>query len=521
MNREARPISLLIAALGGEGGGVLTNWIVSAATACDLPVQSTSIPGVAQRTGATTYYLEIFPRPFRVLDGPEPVMGLYPAPGRVDIMVASEILEAARAMESGFITPDLTTLIASTHRVYAISEKSDLADGRYNRECIRGAIEVLTREQRCADFSALAEQENTALNAVLLGLIAGTGQLPIAAESLVEAIKERGVAVDANLRGFHAGLNWKPTLDRLDDGREKPASARLADELQQRIADTFPAELTDILQVGAARALDYQDADYAALYLDRARTVLPCDSVEQAYALCRETCRYLALWMTYEDIIRVADLKTRPERYARVRAEVRAEPGEPVLISEFLKPGVDELAAVLPATLGRRLRSQRERLAWMSFSLRVGSHTVLGHRLMRLLAGCRRWRRNSLRWQEEQALIERWLNAVRETAQVSYGLALETALCANLNKGYGETFDRGRENFMRILESLIEPALDGGVEPGVAERVKSARTAALGDDTGAGLQSVLRELPVTVVNRVQPEAGYSNQSGNITNRRIA
>lgn len=507
MKPEARPVSLLIAALGGEGGGVLTNWIVSAATACDLPVQSTSIPGVAQRTGATTYYLEIFPRPYSELDGCEPVLALYPAPGRVDIMVASELLEAARAMENGFITPDRTTLIASTHRVYAIAEKSDMADGRYDRECILGAMEALTRERRCADFAALAEQENTALNAVLLGLIASTGQFPIAAESLAEAIEERGVAVDANLRGFHAGLNWKPKQDLRGARQDEPRAVKLPSALGQRIADTFPAELRDLMQEGAKRTLDFQDEGYATLYLDRAQMVLPCDSVDQDYALCRETCRYLALWMTYEDIIRVADLKTRPERYARVRGEAEARPGEPVLINEYLKPGVDEVAAVLPAKLGRGLRERRERLAWMSFSLRVGSHTILGHRLMRLLACCRRWRPNSLRWEEEQALIERWLSAVRGTARVSYGLAVETALCANLNKGYGETFDRGRGNFIRILESLVEPAIADGVEADVAERVKSARTAALDDDTGAGLNSVLQKYPVRIIDRAQPEPG--------------
>ena len=57
----ARPITVLIAALGGEGGGVLASWLNRSATAQGLFVQSTSIPGVAQRTGATTYYAEIVP----------------------------------------------------------------------------------------------------------------------------------------------------------------------------------------------------------------------------------------------------------------------------------------------------------------------------------------------------------------------------------------------------------------------------------------------------------------------------
>ena len=49
-----RPISLLLCALGGEGGGVLSQWLVEAACIAGYPAQSTSIPGVAQRTGATT-----------------------------------------------------------------------------------------------------------------------------------------------------------------------------------------------------------------------------------------------------------------------------------------------------------------------------------------------------------------------------------------------------------------------------------------------------------------------------------
>ena len=125
MNAEtATPVSILIAALGGEGGGVLSNWLVESAMAAGFPVQSTSIPGVAQRTGATTYYLEIFPVPIDELGDREPVLTLTPGPGEIDLMIASELLEAGRAMQNGFISPDRTTLIASTHRLYSVAEKT-------------------------------------------------------------------------------------------------------------------------------------------------------------------------------------------------------------------------------------------------------------------------------------------------------------------------------------------------------------------------------------------------------------
>ena len=134
MIASPRPITLLIAALGGEGGGVLTNWIVSAAEQAGYPVQSTSIPGVAQRTGATTYYIEILPVLTGELDGKRPVLALTPGVGDIDIAVASELLEAGRTVANGFVTPDRTTFIGSLSRFYAMDEKIAMGDGRFDQD---------------------------------------------------------------------------------------------------------------------------------------------------------------------------------------------------------------------------------------------------------------------------------------------------------------------------------------------------------------------------------------------------
>ena len=125
---QLRPITIAVVALGGEGGGVLADWIVDLAQHGGYLAQATSVPGVAQRTGATVYYVELFPK--AQADGREPVLALMPVPGDVDVVLASELMEAARAVERGFVTPDKTLLISSTHRVFAMTEKIALADGR-------------------------------------------------------------------------------------------------------------------------------------------------------------------------------------------------------------------------------------------------------------------------------------------------------------------------------------------------------------------------------------------------------
>src|SRR5437867_10253104 len=145
---KVRPISIAVLALGGEGGGVLADWIVDLAEHCGCLAQATSVPGVAQRTGATVYYVELFPKNAAQAAGAAgraPVLALMPLPGDVDVVLASEPMEAARAVERGFVTPERTLLIASTHRVYAMTEKIALADGRADAAALSAACRDAAR----------------------------------------------------------------------------------------------------------------------------------------------------------------------------------------------------------------------------------------------------------------------------------------------------------------------------------------------------------------------------------------
>jgi indolepyruvate ferredoxin oxidoreductase beta subunit len=472
-----RSITVLVAALGGEGGGVMADWLMHAATACGYPAQATSIPGVAQRTGATTYYLEIFPAKRAELGGREPVMSLTPSPGNVDVMVASELLEAGRALQNGYVSPERTTLIASTHRIYATVEKMQMADGRFPEERVLEAARQLAKRAVLFDMRRLAEENATVINAVLFGAMAGSGALPLPREACEAAIRRAGKGAQASLRGFAAGFEIATGV------RPAPAAA----------PRPLPPETREILDLGAARLRDYQGEAYARLYLERLATL---GNVEPK--LIGEAGRELALWMSYEDIIRVADLKTRRSRFERVRNEVGAKDGEPVAIIDYLKPGVEELASLLPPSLGRRLVAWAERRGKLD-AYNVGMHVrtsgVGGYLLVRALAWLRPWRPRSLRYAEEQALIERWLAAVRAAAPHSTALALEIVACAGLLKGYGETHRRGKTNFLAILDSLVENPAAGDAAARAAA-IRNARVAALSDPEQKALEKTLGR-PVT------------------------
>ena len=506
MEPTQRPITILIAALGGEGGGVMADWIIAAATAEDYPVQSTSIPGVAQRTGATTYYIELYPVRAAELQGRRPVMTLAPAPADIDVMLASELLEAGRALLNGYVTPERTTLIASTHRIYTVEEKIALSDGRYDSERIVAAAGALAKRAILADFHKLAANTGAMINAALFGALAGSGALPLPRAACEEAIRSAGKGAEASLRGFalgYAAASEEPTTEATNAGanalaRSTDALARSTDvpaaSLSERVRRSFPAEVHEMIEQGVARVADFQDSDYAALYLDRLEPIVKLDRAQagaEPWKLTGETARFLALWMSYEDVIRVADLKSRRSRFERVRAEVQAKPGEPVRIVEYLKPGVEELAALLPPVLSRRIvawAGKRGLMHKLNIGLYVNSTSVTGFLMLRSLAVLRPLRRMTARYAEEQALIERWLSAI--AAAPAPELALEIALCGRLIKGYGDTNRRAKANFLRIFDTLIE----GGALPDARERAKAvhaAREGALADPEGRGLEATL------------------------------
>ncbi len=514
MSAPARPLTLLIAALGGEGGGVLTGWIVDAAGALGLPVQSTSIPGVAQRTGATTYYIEILPARWSELGERRPVLSLVPGAGDIDVMVASELLEAGRAIAGAFVTPERTTLIASTHRILAMTEKMAGGDGQFDIGRLLKAVEEHAQAHVLFDMEDTARQSGSVISAVMLGAIAGTGRLPIPPEAFAAAIRAEGKAVDANLRGFTAGLEavrrgTEASQPAPWEKRRQPARATL-EELERQAIETMPRAAIEIILEGVRRLAAYQDLAYAQLYLDRLAPIREADLGAAAGGkLLRETARHLAVRMSFEDVIRVAQAKTDPARLARIRADMQPAADEPLAVIDFFKPGIEEFCSILPPFLARPILAMSARRGWLGkvyWGMEVRSNSVAGFLRLKLLAKLRRWRRFTHRFAEEQAAIKAWLVLVGAAATQSTDLALEVADCARLIKGYGATHARGGANYRKIETRIIRPALAGSYTIPVAiDAVTAARTAALADPEGERLEQTLAEIERRGARRVAAE----------------
>lgn len=501
---QTNPITVAVLALGGQGGGTLADWLLEVAEYCGYLAQGTSVAGVAQRTGATIYYIEMFPEAAARAAGKQPVLALMPVPGNVDVVVAAELMEAGRAMMRGLVTPDRTALVASTHRIYAIGEKTAMGDGRARSADVLEAAGVRARTTVMFDMDALAQKTGSIISAVMLGAVAGSGLLPFPRDAYEAVLAADARARDSNLAAFAAGYDGA--------ARETPAvapvvapaaqTAQAASPAGQALLDRArafcPPELMAIVTPGLRKVVDYQDIAYGALYLDRLEPVVAFDrqlgGARLGWELARETARYLALWMTFEDVFRVADLKTRGARIARVREEVRAAPGQIVAVSEFMHPRVEEICDALPASLGAYiLRSPRLRGLLGRFfhhGRRVSTTSLSGFVMLYMLARLGRFRRRSLRFKTETARIEAWLAGVREAAGYSYELGVEVACCQRLVKGYGDTHARGLRNFDAVMG--VYRHVKGRTDAPTV--IRALRAAALGDEEGRALAAAISGL---------------------------
>lgn len=505
---QSRSIHIAILALGGQGGGVLVDWIVALAERAGWWTQATSVAGVAQRTGATIYYVELV----EPQGDKQPVMALMPAPGDVDIVLAAELMEAGRAVQRGLVTRDRTTVIASSHRAYSVPEKSAPGNGVADAARVQDTVRDEAKRLVIADMQELAVRHGSVISASLFGALAGSGALPFEAKTFEQVVRDSGVGVEASLAALRAAAQLAhdapaaaaPADPMFTAPRALPerSASRVLQPLLDRIRATFPREAWDWLGEGLARVADYQDSGYAREYLDRVARLhaagTAAGGAAHGHALTIEAARWIAVAMSYDDVIRVADLKTRVERFARVRREVKAADDDVLGTEEYFHPRLEEIAGLLPVRLAAWLERKPALRGWLAKRLdrgrRVHSNTVRGHAQLRLVAQLRRWRRGNARHQREMAHLDAWLAAAERALAVDYALAVEVLRCRRLIKGYSDTHARGSgrfERLMRAAELLRGDAASTGTS---AQQLASLRDAALHDAEGRALDERWRAL---------------------------
>lgn len=476
-------IKLACMAVGGQGGGVLTGWIEATARAQGYVVQATSVAGVAQRTGATIYYVEMAPADPA---GRQPVLSLAPSAGDVDILIAAEMMEVGRAILRGFVTPDRTVLIGSTHRALAVSEKVVPGDGIADSEEVRAAAEVAARHAILFDMDRMAIENGSVISATLLGALAGSGALPFPREAFEAAVRASGKGVEPSLRAFAAAFDAAVNPPEAAPAPPPPAPVPVAVD-DPRLAD-FPGD-REIAARGLAKVEAFQDRAYGEEYLALVRGIVALAPGHAALATA--AAKHVANAMAYDDVIRVAREKTLRSRFAHIAREMRLRDGQVMQVTDFMHPRAEELVGMLPAGIGARVEASPRlmRLIDRLFGKgrRIRSDSIRGYWMLHVVGSLRGRRRGMLRHRQEVAHRDAWLAQVRAAATRDPALAAELLNAHRLVKGYSDTHARGLSKFDRVMAGA---ALVAGRED-AADWTRRLIAAALQDEKGKSLDGAI------------------------------
>jgi indolepyruvate ferredoxin oxidoreductase beta subunit len=402
-------------------------------------------------------------------------------------------MEAGRAIQRGLVTPDRTTLIASTHRTFAVSEKEIPGDGMADSSAVTAAARAASRRFVAFDMAALADQAGSVVSSVLFGALCGTGVLPFPRSTFEATVSEAGIGVQGSLRGFALGfdaVDRVPEIVRLSPAAESilaPVGHAPFDALLARAAK-LPAAAHEMLAEGLRLVVAYQDIAYGATYLDAVEAI---SRLEKSGGLTETAAKYIARAMAYDDVIRVAALKTQPSRTGRVQQEMG---GQVIALTEFMHPRMEELLGLLTPRLATSIERHPRLVAALSRIFcgprRIRTDTIAGFLMLYIVAGLRGWRRRTLRHAREWARIDAWLTTIRSVAAEDPALAAELLANQRLIKGYSETHARGLDKFTRVMaaaDRLRE-------RPDAAGWVRRLRLAALKDEQGVAMEEALRTV---------------------------
>jgi indolepyruvate ferredoxin oxidoreductase beta subunit len=493
--------SIILAAVGGQGGGVLSEWVVTAAHRAGYQAQSISMPGMAQRGGATSLYLEIaIPEDAR--DTAPVVFSQYAFPRGVDVVLSQEYLELGRVLQAGY-THGGSTVVGSSHRLFAVTEKMPLWGGRTEQEALTELGHAFSGNFVVFDALDLARQrglDELAVNAILLGALAASRALPISTEQYRQAIQQTAIAVQPNQKAFDVGFAFVDSgghlqqrdkkdlnaseLAQTNRGKLRPAERDGYQRLVDEARSTCPAELQDVLVEALFQLCDYQDAAYARRLLDETSVVLRLES-GPPYELTRHFIRHLTPLLTYEDVIRVADFKTDPGRFEKIRRDFNVKHGDVYVLHDFFDPDMEELYGILPRSFVDRFVKPRDYQADESppsaVPFKANVHNLVGAFPMWFLKRWRPRRTSSFRYHHEMQFVDTYLGWVKEFTAADYQLGCLAARTGQMVKGYGRVRRRTRWATRRFVDDILRPTME--LEKPHVEAAGFSLTLVLGEES--------------------------------------
>jgi indolepyruvate ferredoxin oxidoreductase beta subunit len=468
--KRKQSLRVLIGTVGGQGGGVLSDWLIHGLLNANWNAVSIGLLGLSQRAGTVTYYCEASS------DKEEKIVNsMFAMPGDVNLFIGQELLELGRLLSAGYASNDCV-IVGNLGRTYTTLEKMPAENGVYDSSIITNAAEKLSPQNNylidAPAYVTAHHLQHLTSNAFLLGIVVASPVIDLPTEPFVKAIRDSEVNVKGNIQAFelgyqmfkdgkiHTGINQYQKEDQLLPNTTF-ASTSEADDLFEKIKSNCSKEITGSIEFACQRLEDYQDKAYVESYLEM------IDNLRSKSSVRAETVgafsKNAALWLSYEDIPRVGQLKTRPDRFAKVFKEHGIQSQHSVKITDYFVPDIEQLVGMLPRPLARLVKKIglifSDDFDNKSFPLRIQSTSVFGYWSLRLLSMGRYWRRSSLRHQYEMSKFNFWFDSLRKIQDESPAVAQIVAELGRVVKGYGHVRVKAINDLTVFIEIAVPQLL--------------------------------------------------------------
>ncbi|WP_316191711.1 MULTISPECIES: DUF6537 domain-containing protein [unclassified Bradyrhizobium] len=254
--------------------------------------------------------------------------------------------------------------------------------------------------------------------------------------------------------------------------------------LPQGLPDAAVPAVSD----GIHLLMEYQGASYAQLYVDRIKRFVRRSNVDAG--MLSQIAQLLAARMAYEDPIRIAQL-----RLISLDMEKRPEGRESDDVRRFR---LDELIGALPQAVAESLLAAFEQIGWLGrrrVKVRFSVRSRLAIRRLKLMAGLRRWRLQSVRYGEERAWAERWLHMIARALDKQPAAAPAVIATATMIQGQGDGYRQGLADWHAIIDGLAKPTFDGVLPiSDLASAIAEARAVALAEPGQGALKRTIAQI---------------------------
>ncbi len=257
------------------------------------------------------------------------------------------------------------------------------------------------------------------------------------------------------------------------------------DESVPHLPDGLPESVVAAASDAIHLMIEYQGTAYARLYVERLTRFVGKRGVDEA--MLRDIASLMAMRMSYEDAIRIAQLKL---------LELEAYPDTP-RADDVRKLRLDEMVEALPTVVAEPLLDVLDWLGWVHkrVSIHFSTASRFSIRRLKIEASLMRWRRYSIRYAKERQWVERWLHMIDRALTKQPHAAPVIIDTATMVRGYGDAYRYGLADWHAIIDGLVKPTFDGVLHlPDLAGAVAEARAAALPDPRQAALKRKIAEI---------------------------